>query len=345
MKKQFTKAIIRVLFLGSMFLYDLGAPGYAAEVVASITSGKRVLVVHSYHETQKGHVVEMTQGIEEAFVESGVKMKYVYMDTKRHPGLVWKKEAGLMATRAMEAFGPEVVIAMDDNAQAFFVQKNMILDQAPVFVFGGVNADISTYGFPRNNVTGVLERPNIKESIELLQKILPNIKKILMLSDKSKTTDYFIDYCKTLELPVEVIAYEQPLTLEEWEASVQKYKDKVDAVGVYVSRTVKVAASGKAHVSEGKLIDILTMEGKLPTVGFFDTAATAGVLCAISVSMKEQGYMAGQMARAILEGKTPSDFSIEPTQRGRIQLNLKTAEKLGIDIEWNIISKADVVVK
>jgi ABC-type uncharacterized transport system substrate-binding protein len=345
MKKQFTKAIIRVLFLGSMLLYYLGDSGYAADVVAPITSGKRVLVVHSYHETQKGHVVEMTQGIEEAFVGSGVKMKYVYMDTKRHPGLAWKKGAGLMATRAMEAFGPEVVIAMDDNAQAFFVQKNMNLNQAPVFVFGGINADISTYGFPRHNVTGVLERPNIKESIELLQKILPNIKKILMLSDKSKTTDYFIDYCKTLELPVEVIAYEQPLTLEEWEASVQKYKDKVDAVGVYVSRTVKVAASGKAHVPEGKLIDILTMEGKLPTVGFFDTAATAGVLCAISVSMKEQGYMAGQMARAILEGKTPSDFSIEPTQRGRIQLNLKTAEKLGIDIEWNIISKADVVVK
>jgi len=345
MKKQFINAIIRMLILGSILLYVGDQPGYAADAISPITSGKRVLVVHSYHETQKGHVVEMTQGIEEAFSGSGVKMKFVHMDTKRRTDLAWKKEAGQMATRVMEAFGPDVVIAMDDNAQAFFVQKNMTRSQAPVFVFGGVNADISTYEFPRPNVTGVLERPNIKESIELLQKIVPNINKIFMLSDKSKTTDHFIEYCKTLDLPVEVIAYEQSLTLEQWKASVQKYKDKADTVGVYVSRTVKEVAGGSSLVPEAKLIDILTIEGGLPTVGFFDTAATAGVLCAISVSMKEQGYVAGHMARAILEGKAPSDFSIEPTQRGRIQLNLKTAEKLGIDIEWNIISKADVVEK
>lgn len=342
MKKQPMKSFVRVLLLGSLLFFNLGGSAGNAEAVSSLISGKRVLVVHSYHEFQKGHVVEMTQGIEEAFVDSGVKMKYVHMDTKRQADLAWKKEAGRMATRVMEAFGPDVVIAMDDNAQAFFVRENYTRKQAPAFVFGGVNADISTYGFPSRNVTGVLERPNIKESIELLLKIVPGIKKILMLSDKSKTTDYFIEYCKTLDLPVEVIAYEQPLTLDEWKANVQKYKDRADAVGVYVSRTVK---EGKSYVPEAKLIDILTLEGRLPTVGFFDTAANAGVLCGISVSMKEQGYVAGRMARKILEGKPPSDFTIEPTQRGRIQLNLKTAEKLGIDIEWNIISKADVVVK
>jgi ABC-type uncharacterized transport system substrate-binding protein len=344
MKKQPMKSLTRVLLLWSILFFNFGGTRGDAAAASPLTSGKRVLVVHSYHETQKGHVVEMTQGIEEAFVGSRVKMKYFHMDTKRHTGLAWKKEAGQMATRVMDAFGPAVVIAMDDNAQAFFVQKNYARKEAPDFVFGGVNADISTYGFPRQNVTGVLERPNIKESLELLQRIVPSIKKILMLSDKSKTTDHFIEYCKTLDLPVEVIAYEQPLTLEEWKANVHKYRNKADAVGVYVSRTVK-EVGGKTHVPEAKLIDILTIEGKLPTVGFFDTAATAGVLCGISVSMKEQGYVAGQMARAILEGKTPSDFSIEPTQRGRIQLNLKTAEKLGIEIGWNIITKADLVVK
>ncbi|MBU0969348.1 MAG: hypothetical protein KKC20_01815 [Proteobacteria bacterium] len=345
MQKKTIAALAGAFFWGGLFflipLVQAGNVGSSFPVFPD----RKVLVVHSYHENQQGHVVEMNQGIDAAFVNSGVKMEYVYMDTKRNNDLAWKIQAGRMATRKMEAFDPDVVIAMDDNAQTFFVAKNCTRKQGPVFVFGGVNADISTYGFPRENVTGVLERPNVVESIELLQKIVPRVKKMLMLSDKSETTDYFIAYCKTLALPVEVIAYEQPLTLEDWKASVMKYRDMADAVGVYVSRTVKAEPSGKRLVPEAQLMEILTREGGLPTVGFFDTAASAGVLCGISVSMREQGYAAGRMARSILEGKKPGEFTIAPTRGGRIQLNLKTAEKLGIDIAYKIISKADVVVK
>ena len=305
----------------------------------------KVLVVHSYHETQQGHVVEMTQGIKEAFAGSGVNMKFFHMDTKRRTDPAWKKEAGKMATRTMLAFKPQVVIAMDDNAQLFFVKQNMFRENAPIFVFGGVNAEISDYGFPAENVTGVVERPNINESIELLQKIVPTVKKILMLSDKSRTTDLFVKYSKNLNLPVEVLDYKQPRTMKEWQSTIKKYRDKVDAFGVYLLRTIDDDSNPSYHVPESELIEFLTAHGRLPTVGFFDTAAKSGLLCGISVSMKEQGYAAAHIARGILEGKKTRDFKIEPTTKGKIQLNLKTAERLGIEINWNIISKADEVVK
>ncbi len=51
------------------------------------------------------------------------------------------------------------------------------------------------------------------------------------------------------------------------------------------------------------------------------------------------------MARSILEGRSPEDIPIEPTRNGRIQLNRKTAEQLGLAMDWSIISKADVVIK
>ncbi|MCP4119687.1 MAG: hypothetical protein GY737_30655 [Desulfobacteraceae bacterium] len=306
---------------------------------------KRVMVVHSYHETQQGHVVEMTQGIREAFSGFRVNMKFFHMDTKRRTDTAWKIEAGKLAAREMLAFQPHVVIAMDDNAQAFFVKQNMSREKAPFFVFGGVNAEISDYGFPAENVTGVLERPNIKESIELLQKIVPTVKKMVMLSDKSKTTDLFVKYCKTLDLPVEILGYEQPRTLKEWRSVVTKYRDKADAFGLYLLRTIDDDSDPERHVPETELIEFLNAHGKLPTVGFFDTSAKSGLLCGISVSMKEQGYAAARMARAILEGADIADFKIQPTSKGRILLNLKTAERLGIDMDWNIISKADEVVK
>ncbi len=117
----------------------------------------------------------------------------------------------------------------------------------------------------------------------------------------------------------------------------------MDAFGVYVLRTIKGKAGG--NVGESRLVEILNQKGMLPTVGFFDTAAASGLLCGISVSMKAEGLAAGQMARSILEGQSPEDLPIEPTRKGRIQLNLKTAEQLGIVMDWNVISKADVVIK
>lgn len=306
---------------------------------------KKLMVVHSYHEAQQGHVVEMTQGIREAFSGFRVNMKFFHMDTKRRTDPAWKKEAGELATREMLAFQPHVVIAMDDNAQEFFVKQNMSRNGAPAFVFGGVNAEISDYGFPRKNVTGVLERPNIRESIELLQKIVPTVKRIVFLSDKSKTTDLFVKYSKTLDLPVEILGYEQPRTLKEWQSVVTTYRDKADAFGVYLLRTIGDDSNPDHHVPETELIEFLNAHGKLPTVGFFDTAAKSGLLCGISVSMKEQGYAAGLMARALLEGTQIADLKIQPTSKGRILLNLKTAERLGIKIGWNIISRADEVVK
>ncbi|MBI9085405.1 MAG: hypothetical protein JEZ11_17550 [Desulfobacterales bacterium] len=306
---------------------------------------KKVLVVHSYHETQEGHVVEMTAGIEEALRGSGARTHYFHMDTKRHTDPAWKREVGAQAARLAASLGPDLVITMDDNAQQFFARDFAAKPGSPVVVFGGVNADPAVYGFPTPNVTGVIERPNIRESIELLQKIVPGIRKMVMLTDKSPTTDAFITYCRSLDLPVTVVAYEQPRTLDEWKGTVDAYRGRVDAFGVYVIRTVRYSDSDPRDVPEKDLVAFLTEHSRLPTVGFFDTTARSGLLCGISVSMKEQGYAAGRIARGILAGRLPGDFPVRPTSNGRIQLNLVTAETLGIMIPYQIIRNAVEVVK
>ena len=328
----------------SWLLCFWAVPGMAQTEVP-VRDGRRVMVVHSYHKTQAGHEVEMTQGIDQAFAGGDAVLHHVYMDTKRYPDLAWKKKAGQMALEEMDAFNPEVVIALDDNAQAFFVKEAMARENAPMFVFGGVNAAPSVYGYTGKNVTGVLERPNVAESFDLLLKINPDIRQVVMLSDHSTTTDFFVNYCQTLDLPVTVVAYVQVSSLNEWKAAIDRYKNQVDAFGIYLLRTVRKETGKPVMVTEDELVAELNRRCDLPTVGFFDTAARAGILCGISVSMMEQGYEAGRIARALLEGSPMDAFPMQPTHRGRIQLNLIRAEQLGIKLNWKIISKADVVVR
>jgi ABC-type uncharacterized transport system substrate-binding protein len=311
----------------------------------SHAAAPKILVVHSYHEDQQEHVVEMTKGIEEALAGANCQLRFFHMDTKRRNTEDWKRSAGQEAKRIVTEYRPQVVIALDDNAQQYFAKDYAGEPAPPYFVFSGVNGEPAQYGFPAANVTGVLERPNVLESIELLQKIRPDVKKLLMLADKSETTDPLIAYCKTLNLPVTVVAYEQPLTLEAWKAVLEQYRSQIDAVALYVIRTIARSATDPAKVPEQELVRMINEQYKLPTVGFYDSAAESGILCGVSVSMREQGRVAGQITRELLEGKKPSDFTIKPTDHGRIQLNLRTAEQLGIQIPYGMIKRADVVIR
>jgi len=325
-----------LLFLVPLFFFLLSS---------SHADVPKILVVHSYHEEQKEHVVEMTKGIEEALEGVACQLRFVHMDTKRNTSEEWKRAAGQQARQALADYRPQVVITMDDNAQQYFAKDYAGAPGPPWFVFSGVNADPGLYGFPAVNVTGVLERPNVLESIELLLKIRPEVKNILILADKSETTDFLIAYCQTLSLPVTVEAYVQPLTLEAWKAVLEQYRGKVDAVGLYVIRTIARSAADPAKVPERELVRMINEQYQLPTTGFYDSAAESGVLCGVSVSMREQGRAAGQIARELLEGKRPGDFILRPTDHGRIQLNLRTAEHLGIQIPYTMIKRADVVIR
>ena len=326
-----------LLFLVSLLICALGS--------AALAASPKILVVHSYHEDQQEHVVEMTRGIEESLAGVDCRLRFVHMDTKRNTSEAWKRAAGEEAKRVLTDFAPQVVITMDDNAQQYFARDSAGLPGPPWFVFGGVNDDPARYGFPAANVTGVLERPHVEESFELLLKIKPDIKTVLVLADKSETTNPVIAYCRTLSLPVEVVAYEQPLTLDEWHGVLARYHHRVDAVALYVIRTIARSATDPTKVPEQELVHLINDQYRLPTVGFFDSAAESGVLCGVSVSMREQGRAAGQIARELLGGKNPADFTVKAAGHGRIQLNLRTAEHLGIQIPYNIIKRADVVVR
>ena len=196
---------MRVLTYSGVALLALWG-GFCLFATGALAETPRVLVVHSYHQEQTEHVVEMTKGVEEALAGADCRLRYFHMDAKRNTSEAWKRAAGQEARRIVAEDRPQVVIAMDDIAQQYFAKDYAGAAGPPWFVFGGVNDEPGKYGFPAANVTGVLERPNVAESVELLLKIRPEVKRMLVLADKSETTNPLIAYCKTLSLPVTVVA-------------------------------------------------------------------------------------------------------------------------------------------
>ena len=306
--------------------------GFALSVCVPAMAGGKVLLVHSYHEGYSW-VDAITASAKEELEGSVDELEVFYMDTKRKPSEEWKVKSGQMAKEKMADFKPDVVITSDDNAQEYFA-KDYAGKDSPQFVFCGVNAEASKYGFPASNVTGILERPHFIESLTLLKAIDGNINTIAVIGDDSPTTNAMYDYMRTLEekSPVKIVSFDQPSTFAQWQALIQQYQDSVDAIAIIIYHTVKETIGGDS-IEPQEVISWTMANNKKPTVGVVDFAIEDGVLCGVVESPKEHGFEAAQIAKQILAGKKASDFPVKTAKKGSVMFNVKTAESLGIEIE------------
>ncbi|NJL58824.1 MAG: hypothetical protein HC887_03415 [Desulfobacteraceae bacterium] len=138
----------------------------------------KVLVVFSYDDAYSW-VADIREGIESVLKETA-DIRYAYLDTKRNfdQGAEKAKEAYAM----YQEFKPDGVIAADDDAQTMFVVPYLKDKVKTPVMFNGVNAEPEKYGYPASNVSGVLERYHISQSIALAQQIVPSVKTVAFIS-------------------------------------------------------------------------------------------------------------------------------------------------------------------
>ena len=82
-----------------------------------------------------------------------------------------------------------------------------------------------------------------------------------------------------------------------------------------------------------------------PTLGFADFSLDHDILCGVLESGHEQGFLAGIMALEAMTSGTPAGrLPMRVNDTGMVMLNLKTAERLHIDIPYEIIEAAGAVI-
>ena len=309
---------------------------------SSATAAGKVLLVQSYHQGYSWSD-DIAAGVRKGLQGSGATLEVFYMDTKRKTSEAWKVRAGTLAKERVAAFKPDVVIAADDNAQSYFA-KDYVGHSRPQIVFCGVNAEASAYGYPAANVTGILERPFFVQSLELLRKIKKNVRTIALITDDGPTSDAIRAYIKTLKSPLRLLSLDQPSTFHEWQTLIAKYQETADAIGIIAYQTVKKTI-GAESMDPKEVMAWTIANTKRPTVGFFDFAMRDGVLCGIAESGEEHGLTAAEITIKILRGKKAGDFPIRTAQKGKVTINLKTAQKLGLDIPAYIVQSAQQIIE
>lgn len=323
MKKIILIAIISLVFLN----------------VGCAKNSKKALLIFSY-DSEYSWVQEEARGAEDILGNKGIAIEKFYMDTKRHTSRDWGEKAADNAVKKIEEFKPDIVIVFDDNA-CDLVAKKYIGQKLP-FVFCGMNGEPEDYGFPAENITGVLERELYAESIELLKKLVPKVKKVAMLFDESNTSKKAISQLRNTDLHVEVSEIFSTNDFNEWKAKVRELQTSVDALGVIAYHTLKDKDS-KTSLPMEAVLNWTLENSKIPDFSINDFTVRDGVLCGVVQSGYQQGKAAAEIALRILNGESPADIPVIAPREGITLVNKRRADDLKIQIPQEVSQSATLI--
>ena len=187
-----------------------------------------------------------------------------------------------------------------------------------------------------NNATGTSDNVDINEQLELMKELIPNVKVVGIIYTTSETNS--INQVKELKS----LAEEFDIKIKEIGIS------NINEINQNLSNTIKdidvlYVPTDNNVAASYDLVGSICIENNIPAISAESAMVNKGGLFSKSLDYYELGYMAGEKAVEILEGKDPSDIEVEMMKELKITINTESAKKLKITIPDEILDKATLV--
>lgn len=313
--------------IGFVLFLTLTAVGFCGSY-----DGKKVLYVDSYHEGYDWSD-GITAGIRSVLDGTGVDLKIVHMDTKRNTSEEFKKQAGEKVKAAIDEFKPDVVIVSDDNACKYVIVP-YYKDGTLPFVFCGVNWDASIYGLPCKNVTGMLEVAPIVQLLDQLKLYAKGDRIGFLAPDNETARKEAENYKKVFN--IDMTTY-YATDVEDWKKGFSELENSTDML--------IIDSDGGLYKDQAKdLQAFVEANSKIPSGTCYDFMAPYALIGFTKIA-EEQGQWAGSTALTILDGTSPADIPVAKNEQGKLILNVKLAQKIGINIPYEVVESAAMVIE
>ncbi len=305
----------------------IAAIAVSAQATEPSFAGKKILFINSYHE---GYPWSdgIYQAIEDTIRGTDIQLVQFEMDTKRHFSEQSKKTAAEKARSLIGTFQPDVVIASDDNASKYLIAPYYKNSKVP-FVFCGVNWDASDYGFPTENITGMIE-------VQLIDQIVATLKKYAG-GDR-------IGFIKGDDLSArkEAIFYEKRFNINITRRFVKKYSEWQRAYLDLQKETDMILVGNSASIPDWnpEAAKQFVEENTTVPTGNWDKWMKDYALVTYATVPAEQGQWAAKAALKILNGTAPGSIPVVANKKAEIYRNMRIAKKLNIVFPIDFIRRS-----
>ena len=155
-------------------------------------SSKEVLILHSYH---KGYTWtdDISKAIEKTFStykKEEIEVTTVYMDTKRIDNAAYLNSLAKLYTQQFEGRTFDLIIASDNTAFDFMIKYHESLFKNTPVLFCGINnfdKVLLEENSMKDYMSGVAEDVDLEKNFELISKLHPKLKNLLIINDTSIT--------------------------------------------------------------------------------------------------------------------------------------------------------------
>lgn len=276
-------------------------------------------------------------------------------------GMAKRVEKGLIETLSRKA--PEIEVeskkalpnlkALDKTARRFQREKTaMILLRStgakylgenppsiPAFI--GASNDPVLLGVikdrhaPQGNVTGVTYALPQQTQLESFKQIYPNMQSLLLLFQKDHPGSR-IDREGTRKASIKMgLAYQERgcRTLKEALNIISQMRSSADAVLL-----------GNQGVLIDNALEITTAADTTPVFAYTRRPVYDGALAGMSANDVRLGRMLGEsVIDVLIHGKAIKDVPIKTDPQPRIYVNIDTAERMGLQISYELLSRVEIV--
>jgi putative ABC transport system substrate-binding protein len=192
---------------------------------------------------------------------------------------------------------------------------------------------VKSWDAPGGNVTGTSDKNPVKEQLDLIKEIVPDVKTIGVIYNSGEANSQVqVEWVKDAakNLGVEVKEATAATT-----ADVQQAANSLDVDAIYVptDNTVVSALDAVLQVGESKGIPVFPAEG--------DSVKNGGI-ATYGLSYSALGAQTADMAIKILvDGDDPATMPVETQSDLLLYLNLDAAKRMSVTIPQDLIDQAD----
>lgn len=314
--------------LGLAILIVAVAAGAAGYVFLQQSEGRRVLVLNSYHQ---GYPWSdgITGELRRVFENRGVTLQVHYM------GMMYAKtpeaatQAASTAKSAIEAFGPDLVVTIDDPAIEHVIVPHYRGSDLPV-VFAGLDSNAEKHGLPARNVTGMVEKDSLFALLDVLRQFSGGVA-VGVLAGDTPETRRTLDRSQR-QLGTAFQAVELVTSFREWKQAYLQLQDEVDVL--YIHDNVGIPDWDAAEA-----VRFANRNAVVPS-GSVNTWMAPFVLFVFGKDPGEHGSWAADTAMSILEGRSPGSIQITENTRTPTVVNSRMARSLLVNVPVQLIEGA-----
>lgn len=235
-----------------------------------------------------------------------VEVHTEYLDAKRFTGEEHVERIAQLMASKYSSLHFSVIIATDDNAYDFLVERrDELFPDVPV-VFCGVNYFSGTAppGF-----TGVVESFDVGKTLDAALKLHPQASRVVVVNDLSATGEANKQIITEEVIPrfsdrVEFEFYED-FTMEELLGEVAE----IPPEDIILLMTFNQDRAGQSF-NYDQSIALISKEARAPIYGVWDFYLGKGIVGGGLVTGSDQGRTAGDMALRILDGTRADDIPV-----------------------------------